>query len=99
MARCCKAYGSPRIYAELRTEGRLCSVNRVARIMRKQGIAARRKPRYIVTTESGGTTLAAPDLLNRRFRPGAVPAWVADLTYVSCRLVRALRRFADWFEA
>lgn len=77
-----KAYGSPRIHDELRTEGRPCSVKRVARIMRKQGIAARRKPRYIVTTESGGTTLAAPNLLGRRFRPGAVPAWVADLTYV-----------------
>lgn len=77
-----KAYGSPRIWDDLRDAGELCSVNRVARLMREQGIAARRKPRYIVTTESGGTTLAAPNLLNRRFSPGEVAAWVADLTYV-----------------
>ena len=77
-----KAYGSPRIWDDLRDEGEICSVNRVARIMRTKGIAAQRKPRYIVTTESGGTTKAAPNLLKRRFRPGKVPAWVADLTYV-----------------
>ncbi len=77
-----KAYGSPRIWDDLRDAGETCSVNRVARLMREQGIAAHRKPRYIVTTESGGTTLAEPNLLNRRFRPGKVPAWVADLTYV-----------------
>ena len=77
-----KAYGSPRIHLDLRDQGETCSVNRVARLMREQGIAARRKPRYIVTTESGGTTKAAPNLLKRRFRPGKVPAWVADLTYV-----------------
>ncbi len=77
-----KSYGSPRIHRDLRSQGETCSVNRVARIMRQQGIAAYRKPRYIVTTESGGTTLAAPNLLQRRFRPGQVPAWVADLTYV-----------------
>jgi len=77
-----KAYGSPRIWDDLRDAGEVCSVNRVARLMREQGIAAWRKPRFIVTTESGGGALAAPNLLNRRFDPGGVAAWVADLTYV-----------------
>jgi len=35
-----------------------------------------------VTTQSGGNYTAAPNLLSRRFAPGQVPAWVADLTFV-----------------
>jgi putative transposase len=75
-------YGSPRVYSDLRDEGVRCSVNRVAQLMRQHGIKVQRKPRYVVTTESGGTWQAAPNLLARRFQPGEVQAWVADLTYV-----------------
>jgi transposase InsO family protein len=77
-----ESYGSPRVHSDLREEGVVCSVNRVARVMRAHGIRVVRKPQYIVTTESGGTFNAAPNLLGRRFRPGEVLAWVADLTYV-----------------
>ena len=77
-----RTYGSPRVYDDLREAGVPCSVNRVARLMRQYGITVQRKPRYVVTTESGGTWQPAPNLLARRFAPGAVPAWVADLTYV-----------------
>jgi transposase InsO family protein len=75
-------YGSPRIHSDLLDAGKRCSVNRVARLMRQHGIRVRRKPRYVVTTESGGTWQAAPNLLARRFQPGALQAWMADLTYV-----------------
>jgi transposase InsO family protein len=77
-----RTYGSPRVHSDLRDEGLRCSVNRVARLMRQDGIKVQRKPRYVVTTESGGTWQAAPNLLARRFQPGAVQAWVTDLTYV-----------------
>jgi len=75
-------YGSPRVHRELRDAGVQCSLNRVARVMREHDIRVQRRPRYIVTTESGGTFNAAPNLLRRRFRPGTVQAWLADLTYV-----------------
>lgn len=77
-----RCYGSPRVYQELKRQGARCSLNRVARLMRQGGIVATRKPRYVVTTESGGNWQAAPNLLRRRFSPGDVPAWVSDLTYV-----------------
>jgi len=77
-----RAYGSPRVHSELRSQGVVCSENRVARVMRSHGIKVERKPQYVVTTESGGTFNAAPNLLNRRFRPGEVRAWLVDLTYV-----------------
>ena len=77
-----RTYGSPRIHEELQDNGVCCSRKRVARLMRRHGITGRRKPRFIVTTESGGGYQVAPNLLDRRFSPGEVPAWAADLTYV-----------------
>lgn len=40
-----KTYGSPRIRRELRERGRKVSRNRVARLMRKEGIQGRRRPK------------------------------------------------------
>lgn len=45
-------YGSPRIAAELKAEGIECSKNRVARIMRKNGIIAKTKRKFRITTRS-----------------------------------------------
>jgi transposase InsO family protein len=72
-------YGSPRIWFDLRQLG---SRNRIARLMRQHGIRPVRRPRHIVTTVSGGNWRAEPNLLMRRFAPGEVRAWLADLTYV-----------------
>lgn len=36
-----RTYGAPRIHAELNSAGTMCSLNRVARLMRKAGIRAR----------------------------------------------------------
>ncbi len=44
-----KTYGSPRIHAELKAQGKTCSRNRVARLMRKHGIRARRSRRRVRT--------------------------------------------------
>lgn len=73
-------YGSPRVWAELRARGRRVSRGRVERLMRQRGIRARQRRRYVTTTEAAGDAPLAPNLLARRFEPGAVAAWVADLT-------------------
>jgi len=76
-------YGSPRIWEELREAGQAASRGRVARLMRRHCIRAKTRRRYVTTTTepAGGSQLAA-NLLARRFAPGALPAWVADLTAI-----------------
>ena len=46
------AYGSPRMVRELRVRGFSASKERVERLMRENGIHARHKRRYKVTTDS-----------------------------------------------
>jgi putative transposase len=74
---------SPRIHAELRAQGILCSRGRVARLMRLNGVVARRRKRYRVTTRVDAQSPVAPNVLNREFtaeRPNA--KWLADITYL-----------------
>jgi putative transposase len=46
-------YGSPRIHPELADRGCRTSRKRVARLMRRHGLAARRRRRFRVTTSPG----------------------------------------------
>jgi transposase InsO family protein len=81
-----QTYGCPRICAELRNEGELCSRKRVARIMRKFGVVAKMKKRFKVTTRANPNALAAPNLLQQNFsaeKPNQ--RWVADFTYVATK--------------
>jgi putative transposase len=76
-------YGSPRVHRELRAKGRRVSRKRVERLMRKEGIVARKKRRFRKTTDSNHPDPIAPNVLNRNFDsklPNA--AWVTDVTYV-----------------
>lgn len=78
-----KSYGSPRITEELKSKGWIISVNRVAKLMQKAGVQARRRKKYVVTTNSKHNYPVAPNLLNRDFSvsgPGQV--WVSDITYI-----------------
>jgi putative transposase len=77
------AYGSPRVYRELRAHGRRVGKKRVERLMRREGIAARRKRRFRRTTDSNHRHPIAPNHLDRKFSV-ALPntAWVTDVTYV-----------------
>jgi transposase InsO family protein len=79
-----RVYGSPRIHAELRREGRRHSRRRVARLMREMGLSARRgRRRPPRTTDSRHALPVAPNLLDRRFtadRPDTV--WLADISYL-----------------
>lgn len=77
-------YGSPRVHAALVREGIGCGRNRVARLMRRAGLAGRRpKRRYPRTTQRRPGTIPAPNLLKRDFsaqRPNQ--KWVTDITYI-----------------
>jgi putative transposase len=79
-----RVYGSPRIHAELRREGRRHGRRRIERLMREMGLSARlgrcRTPR---TTDSRHDLPVAPNLLARCFtaeRPDQV--WLADISYI-----------------
>jgi putative transposase len=56
---------------------------RVARIMRENGLGARQKCRFKVTTDSGHIHPVAPNMVKRQFiveSPNRV--WVSDITYI-----------------
>ena len=77
-----KLYGSPRITAELNDEGILCGKNRVARIMKDNGIRATlKRARYRKTTNSRHPYALAANLLIQSKQTERV--WVADMTYIS----------------
>jgi putative transposase len=77
-------YGSPRIHAELCSQGESCSRKRVAKIMKKAGIEAKMKKRFKVTTKANPNAKAAPNLLKQDFAADAPnQRWVADFTYVA----------------
>lgn len=77
------AYGVRRTHRQLLADGEKCSVNRVARLMRKCGIKARRKKKYRATTDSKHGLPVAENLLARKFfcaDPNRV--WASDITYI-----------------
>jgi len=77
------AYGSPRMVRELRARGFPASKERVERLMRDNGIHARHKRRYKVTTDSKHGLPVAENLLARSFTPTAPnQVWTSDITYL-----------------
>jgi len=75
-------YGSPWIHRHLCDAGEVCSVHRVARIMRENKLKAQigYKRRYI---KGGKLGSIADNVLDRNFNPGLPnQAWVSDITYV-----------------
>jgi len=79
-------YGSPRITAELRSDGIACGKNRVARLMRQNGIKAKTKRRFKATTKSRHELLVAENLLNGRVAAEASnQVWVSDITFIWTR--------------
>lgn len=77
------AYGWPRIWQELRSQGIPAGKERIRKLMQAHGIRGRHKRRYKATTDSKHSFPVAPNLLNRQFSPARPDqAWVADITYV-----------------
>lgn len=76
-------YGSPRITEDLRGNGVRCGENRIAGLMRTNGIMAETKRKYKATTDSKHNLPVAENLLKQDFtasRPNKV--WCSDITYI-----------------
>jgi transposase InsO family protein len=77
------AYGSPRMMRELRLRGFSAGKERAERLMRENGIRARHKRRYKVTTDSRHGLPVAPNRLAREFTPPEPnQVWTSDITYL-----------------
>ena len=79
-------YGSPRIWEEVKSMGWRVSRKRVERLMRERKLWARRRRKYIKTTDSDHGLEVAGNILNREFH-AAYPGekWVSDITYLRTR--------------
>ena len=81
-----KAYGSPRIHAQLRKTGTRISRKRVARLMRKGDIVVKTRRRFKATTNSKHNLPIAENLLDRHFSPQTIGAknrvFAGDITYI-----------------
>lgn len=79
------AYGWPRMWRELRRRCVRAGKERVRILMQKQGIQARGKRKFrVTTTDSNHDHPIAPNLLNRNFtveKPNTT--WTGDVTYIA----------------
>ena len=74
-------YGSPRVHEDLLEQHERVSRKRVARLMREDGLKARLRKRYKLTTMSDHDQPVAANLLDRRFEANAPnQRWVGDTT-------------------
>ncbi|MFY1668549.1 IS3 family transposase [Plantactinospora sp. WMMB334] len=79
-------YGSPRVHAELRAQGRRHSRKRIARLMRTAGLCGRTPKRWRTTTVPDPAATPRPDLVGRDFTtsPADVDTrWCGDITYIN----------------
>jgi transposase InsO family protein len=79
-----ETYGSPRVHAELKAKGEICSRRRVARLMKQEGIAAKMSKRFKSTTrQSTKPYFVAEDLICQDFKAlEPNEAWVSDITFI-----------------
>jgi transposase InsO family protein len=80
-----QTYGSPRIQQELSKTGCSHGRNRIARLMRQQGLCGRPKGRFRVqTTDSNHDQPIAPNRVGELPAPSAPnQIWVGDITYIA----------------
>jgi putative transposase len=78
-----KTYGSPRMTSELRRRGHRVNHKRIERLMRAHDVVAISERRRVRTTIPAENAPPLPDLVERRFAPGAPDvAWAGDITYI-----------------
>lgn len=81
-----EVYGAPRIHKALLADGYDCGLNRVARLMRENGIIPKTIRRFRTTTDSRRSRQAADNILARDFEAGRPnEKWVADVTFIPTR--------------
>jgi len=81
-----EVYGAPRIYEELIEQGKQCSLNRVARLMKQAGIMPKTIKKFKITTDSRKSRYPAKNLLEQDFSAEHCDEkWVADVTYIPTR--------------
>ena len=81
-----QAYGSLKIWEELKVRGIRCGKHRVARLRKLAGIETKRRRRFKVTTKSRKSQEIAPNIVNRCFKtaePNRV--WLGDVTFIATR--------------
>ena len=78
------AYGSPRVWRQLKRQGVRIGKLRVQLAMQQNGLRARGKRRFrVATTDSNHALPIAPNLLARNFTVDAAnTVWVGDMTYI-----------------
>jgi putative transposase len=76
-----RRYGSPRVHEDLREQEEHVSRKRVVRLMQEDGLQARARKRYKITTMSDHDQPVAANLLDRQFEADAPnQRWVGDTT-------------------
>jgi putative transposase len=79
-----RRYGSPRVHAELRATGHRVGRHRVARLMRAHALQARRRRRFVATTNSKHNFPTPKNVVARRFESTARDKiWVGDVTFIA----------------
>lgn len=79
-------YGSPRVHAELRAQGRRHSRKRIARLMRTAGLCGRTPKRWRTTTVPDLAATPRPDLAGRDFSTSTADVdtrGCGDITYIN----------------
>lgn len=79
-------YGSPRVHAQLKNEGRRHSRKRVARLMRERGLQGRAAKRWKKTTIPDPAAASRADRIRRDFTADASrlnTRWCGDITYIA----------------
>jgi transposase InsO family protein len=79
-----RRYGSPRVRQELRsTYGKRVSLKTVARLMRENGLNAKRRRKFVPTTDWKHGLYVGENILNREFHAEkGGQKWVSDITYL-----------------
>ena len=80
-----KRYGSPRIYRQLKRLNYSVCENTVARIMKSEGLIARKKKRFkVVKIKEESSTVVAPRIfkIEDDLEYGVNEIWVRDITYI-----------------
>lgn len=78
-----QSYGYPRVHAALRQQGIICGRNRVARLMRENGIVGKKAKRFKKHAHRHQRMWGSKNLLLERDVPTASnQVWVGDITFI-----------------